>query len=128
MDTNFELYPGKTFQDVCKDIYSNHVQRKAQIESLIADLRKMCVKIDDLPMVIPFIKDYINALNVNDEHLIRFAGLIQKLIIAEEQTKVITGGTGLSEEERKMIMSEIGKEFDAIVEADQAMVKVLDNK
>lgn len=128
MDTEFEIFNGKSFKDLCKDIYANQLQRKAQIESLINDLRKMCVKVDDLPMIIPFIKDYINAANVNDDHLIRLAAIIQKLIIAEEQSKVAIGNTGLSDEERKMIMSEIGTEFDAIVKSNQEVVNILENK
>src|SRR4051812_42878799 len=101
MDTNFEIFKGKSFKDLCKDIYSNQIQKKAQIEQLIGDLRKMCVKIDDTPLIIPFIKDYLQISNVNDEHLIRLASIIQKLIVAEEAAKASTGGLGITDEERR---------------------------
>lgn len=128
MDTDFEIFKGKSFKDLCKDIYANQLQRKAQIESLINDLRKMCVSVDDLPIVIPFIKDYINAANVNDEHLIRLAAIIQKLIVADEQTKVAGGGLGMSDEERRQIMAELNTEFDAIEKSDEAIIKVIEKK
>ena len=104
---DYEIFNGKSFQDLCKDIYSNQLRRKDQIEQLINDLRKMCTKVDDLPMVIPFIKDYINAANVNDEHLIRLAAIIQKLMVADSDAKVAGGNNFLSDEDRKNIMSEI---------------------
>jgi len=107
MDMDYEIFNGKSFQDLCKDIYSNQLRRKDQIEQLINDLRKMCTKVDDLPMVIPFIKDYINAANVNDEHLIRLAAIIQKLMVADSDAKVAGGNNFLSDEDRKNIMSEI---------------------
>ena len=105
--TDFELFPGKSFSSLCKDIYSNQLHRKEQIEQLINDLRRMCTKIDDAPLIIPFIKDYINAANVNDEHLIRLASIIQKLIVADDQSKLASGGLGLSDEERRKIMEEL---------------------
>ena len=128
MDTNFEIFKGKSFRDLCKDIYSNQVQKKAQIEQLIGDLRKMCVKIDDAPLIIPFIKDYIQAANVNDEHLLRLASIIQKLIVAEEESKIANGGLGITDEERKKIMDEINAEMDSIVKSDQVLVNVLEKK
>ena len=129
MDMNFEIFKGKSFKDLCKDIYNNQIQKKAQIEQLISDLRKMCVKIDDAPLVIPFIKDYLQAANVNDEHLIRLASIIQKLIVAEEEAKIASGGMGITEEERRKIMEEIGTEMDSIVKSsDETLVNVFEKK
>ena len=120
MDMEFEIFKGKSFKDLCKDIYANQLHRKDQLEILIGDLRKMCTKIDDAPLIIPFIKDYINAANVNDEHLIRLAAIIQKLIVADDQSKLASGGLGLSDEERRNIMSEL----DAIAKIDDPIVNV----
>ncbi len=128
MDMEFEIFKGKSFKDLCKDIYANQLHRKEQLEVLINDLRKMCTKIDDAPMIIPFIKDYINAANVNDEHLIKLAQVIQKLIVADEQSKVASGGLGLSDEERRHIMAELNTELDAIVKSDETIVKVIEQK
>ena len=123
MDMEFEIFKGKSFKDLCRDIYGNQLHRKEQIEQLINDLRKMCTKIDDAPLIIPFIKDYINAANVNDEHLIRLAAIIQKLIVAEEEVKA-SGGMGLSEEERRNIMIEL----ESITKSDNTVVNVIEKK
>lgn len=124
MDMEFEIFRGKSFKDLCKDIYANQLHRKDQLEVLIGDLRKMCTKIDDAPLIIPFIKDYINAANVNDEHLIRLAAIIQKLIVADDQSKLASGGLGLSDEERRHIMSEL----DAIAKTDDPIVNVIEKE
>ncbi len=124
MDTDFEIFKGKSFKDLCKDIYSNQLHRKEQLEILINDLRKMAPKIDDLPLIMPFIKDYINAANVNDEHLIRLAAIIQKLIVAEQEAQNNGGGFGLTEEERKNIMAEI----DSIAKSESTIVQVIEKK
>ena len=125
---DFEIFKGKSFKDLCRDIYANQLHRKEQLEILINDLRKMCQKIDDAPLIIPFIKDYINAANVNDEHLIRLAAIIQKLIVADEQAKAASGGLGMSDEERRQIMAEMNTEFDAIVKSEEAIVNVIEKK
>ena len=124
MDMEFEIFKGKSFKDLCKDIYANQLHRKDQLEILIGDLRKMCTKIDDAPLIIPFIKDYINAANVNDEHLIRLAAIIQKLIVADDQSKLASGGLGLSDEERRKIMEEL----DSIAKSDDAVVNVMEKE
>ena len=41
MDTDFEIYKGKSFKDLCKDIYTNQESRKSQIEIVINDLRPL---------------------------------------------------------------------------------------
>jgi len=128
MDTDFEIFRGKSFKDLCRDIYANQLHRKEQLEILINDLRKMCQKIDDAPLIIPFIKDYINAANVNDEHLIRLAAIIQKLIVADEQAKAASGGLGMSDEERRQIMAEMNTEFEAIVKSEEAVINVIEKK
>ena len=124
MDMEFEIFKGKSFKDLCKDIYANQLHRKDQLEVLIGDLRKMCTKIDDAPLIIPFIKDYINAANVNDEHLIRLAAIIQKLIVADDQSKLASGGLGLSDEERRNIMEEL----DSIAKTDNPVVNVMEKE
>ena len=122
---DYEIFNGKSFQDLCKDIYSNQLRRKDQIEQLINDLRKMCTKVDDLPMVIPFIKDYINAANVNDEHLIRLAAIIQKLMVADSDAKVAGGNNFLSDEDRKNIMSEI-EAIQSIQNSENPLITVIE--
>jgi fructose-1,6-bisphosphatase len=106
MDTDFELYKGKSFKDLCKDIYSNQENRKEQIEVFISDLRPLIKNVNDAMIVVPLIKGYLDTANVNDDHLVKLAAIIQKIMTAHSQAAEGTG-LGLTEEEKKNLLAEI---------------------
>jgi len=75
-----EIFEGKTFQDLTKDIYINSVDKKKQIELLISEIHGFITTIDDVIMVAPIIKEYMEVSVKNDEHLVKLAGVIQRII------------------------------------------------
>lgn len=118
MDTDFELYQGKSFRDLCKDIVDNQHSRKFQIEVLISELRPMIKTGNDAMMIVPLIKQYIDAGISNDEHLVKLAQICQRLLTAQAQAEASGTSYGLSEEEKKELMSHINeiKTSEAIIE------------
>tara|TARA_Y100000310_G_scaffold227818_1_gene230089 strand:- start:544 stop:939 length:396 start_codon:yes stop_codon:yes gene_type:complete len=78
--TDKEIFKGKTFQDLTKDIYENTVNKKKQIDLLIQEIHGMITTIDDVVMVAPIIKEYMEVSVKNDEHLVKLAGVIQRII------------------------------------------------
>lgn len=121
MDTDFELFKGKSFKELCQDIYSNHEKRKEQVDVFIADLRPLIKNVNDAMIIVPLIKGYLDTGNTNDEHLIRLAAIIQKIMTAAAQTEAEGGTFGLTEAEKKELMAEI----DAIQKSDGIVVKKL---
>ena len=120
MDTDFELYKGKSFKDLCKDIYANQEERKGQIEVFIGDLRPLIKNVNDAMVVVPLIKGYLDTANTNDDHLVKLASIIQKIMTANAQSE--DGTTlGLSEAEKKELMSEI----ESIKNSDPVIMKKL---
>ena len=107
MDTDFELFQGKSFKDLCKDVVDNQHSRKFQIEVLISELRPMIKTTNDAMMVVPLIKQYIDAGISNDEHLVKLAQICQRLITAQSQAESTGTSFGLSEEEKKELMTSI---------------------
>jgi hypothetical protein len=103
MDTDVELYDGKTFKELCKDIVKNQADRKEQIEIFISDLRPMIKSINDAMQIIPLIKQYLDAGINNDEALIKLAQIWQRLMTAQAASAE-GGSIGLSEEEKKDLM------------------------
>ena len=103
MDTDFELCDGKSFKDLCKDIIDNQHSRKFQIEVLISELRPMIKTGNDAMMIVPLIKQYIDAGISNDEHLVKLAQICQRLITAQSQAEASGTSYGLSEEEKKIL-------------------------
>ena len=80
MSDNKEIFEGKTFQDLTKDIYENTTKRKVQIDLLISEIHGFITTIDDVVMVAPIIKEYMDTAVKNDEHLVKLAGVLQRII------------------------------------------------
>ena len=80
MSENKEIFEGKTFQDLTKDIYENTTKRKTQIDLLISEIHGFITTIDDVVLVAPIIKEYMDTAVRNDEHLVKLAGVLQRII------------------------------------------------
>jgi len=80
MSNEKEIFEGKTFQDLTKDIYENTSKRKVQIDLLISEIHGFITTIDDVVMVAPIIKEYMDTAVRNDEHLVKLAGVLQRII------------------------------------------------
>ena len=80
MKSKDEIFEGKTFQDLTKDIYKNTSDRKKQIDLLISEIHGFITTIDDVVMVAPIIKEYMDTAVKNDEHLVKLAGVLQRII------------------------------------------------
>ena len=80
MKDNNEIFKGKTFQDLTKDIYENTTNKKKQIDLLISEIHGFITTIDDVVMVAPIIKEYMDVSIKNDEHLVKLAGVLQRII------------------------------------------------
>jgi hypothetical protein len=124
MDTDFELCDGKSFKDLCKDIIDNQHSRKFQIEVLISELRPMIKTGNDAMMIVPLIKQYIDAGISNDEHLVKLAQICQRLITAQAQAEASGTSFGLSEEEKKELMTNINE----IQKSDAVITKTISKK
>ena len=103
MADNKEIFEGKTFQDLTKDIYENSRKKKLQIDLLIQEIHGFIQTIDDVVMVAPIIKEYMDVSIKNDEHLVKLAGVLQRIISkssgANEESML------LSESEKDELMS-----------------------
>jgi hypothetical protein len=121
METDFELFDGKSFKDLCKDIVTNQSNRKEQIEIFIADLRPLIKTINDAMQVVPLIKQYIDAGISNDEHLVKLAQICQRIMAIQANVEANGGTYGLSEEEKKELMATINE----INASDSVIVKTI---
>ena len=80
MSDNKEIFKGKSFQDLTKDIYENTINKKKQIDLLISEIHGFITTIDDVILVAPIIKEYMEVSVKNDEHLVKLAGVLQRII------------------------------------------------
>ena len=103
MSDNKEIFEGKTFQDLTRDIYENPTKRKVQIDLLISEIHGFITTIDDVVMVAPIIKEYMDTAVKNDEHLVKLAGVLQRIISKSSGTN--EESMLLSESEKDELMS-----------------------
>ena len=108
MNTDIELYDGKTFKDLCKDIVVNSEQKKDQIDILVSELRPLIKTVNDAVVVVPLIKEYLDVSVKNDEQLTRLAAVFQRIM----SSSTLAGNPdefGLSAAEKDELMKEINK-------------------
>jgi len=109
-DNNIEIFDGKTFQDLTKDIYENAKNKKLQIDLLVQEVHGMITTIDDAVMVAPIIKEYMDVSVKNDEHLVKLAGVLQR-IISKSQGESEESSL-LSDDEKADLMSTLQETVD----------------
>lgn len=80
-----ELYEGKSLSDLFKEIHTNHINRKTQIQNLISSLTPLIEGIGDATLLVPLIKDYLDIGVKNDEQLIKMAQIVQRLAQADKK-------------------------------------------
>ena len=80
MKSKDEIFEGKSFSDLTKDIYENQKNKKLQLDLLIQEVHGFIQTIDDVVLVAPLIKEFYEVSVKNDEHLVKLAGVIQRII------------------------------------------------
>jgi len=120
---NQEIFTGKTFQDLTKDIYENSVNKKKQIDILINEINNFIKTIDDVIIVAPIVKEMLEVSVKNDEHLVKLASVLQRII-----TKSISGSDddsiGLTDQEKEDLIQTLQDAADNIQRESDDMDKV----
>ncbi len=124
MDFDIEIFKGKKFSDLMKDIYANSSKKDRQINMLIGELRPLIKNIGDATVIVPLIKEYLEVSVKNDEHLVKLAAVVQRLVTTNTKVQAETGSSWmLSEDEKRQLMNEL----DSITGADTSVnAKVVD--
>ena len=104
---DYEVFKGKTFADLCKDIVKNSEEKRTQLDIVVTDLREMIKTVNDAVTIVPLLKDYFEVGVRNDEQLIKLAAVIQRLISGKVSPDGEGGSTLLTEEEKKQLMAAI---------------------
>jgi hypothetical protein len=104
MSLDFELYEGKKYSDLVKDIVKNHKAKQNQIKALTDQLVEMVNEPGDAVVVVPLIKGYVDSDIKNDEALVKLAQILQKA------NQVTEGTDGMfSDKDLEMLFSDIQK-------------------
>jgi len=103
MGFDSEIFGNKKFSDLLKDIYDNQKKKDRQINLLIADLKPLIQNISDAAILVPVIKDYMEVSVKNDEHLVKMAAVIQRMVSNKNEE----GSSFLTDEEKESLLNQI---------------------
>jgi hypothetical protein len=98
------IFDNVSFSDLMKDIYVTTKEKEKKINRLIDQLEPMINNISDATIAVPLIKDYLDISIKNDDHLLKMASVLQRLI--SNKSKGSSGGDMLllSEDEKMQLM------------------------
>jgi hypothetical protein len=104
MEFDFNLYDGKKYSDLLKDIVKNHKTKQTQIKALVEQLTDMVNEPGEAVMLVPLIKGYLDSDIKNDEALVKLAQITQKAIAPTTSTDA-----GFSDKDLELLFSDIQK-------------------
>ena len=107
MDFEQELFKGKSFSSLLKDIYDNSRSKEKQLKDLVGQLKDMVTEPGDATLIVPLLQGYMEVAVKNDEALIKMAGIVQKAMSVAAKAE---GDTELlSEKDKELLFAEIKK-------------------
>ena len=128
MSIDYEIFEGKSLSSLFKDIYNNTKHNRKQLDVLTRELVQFIKDGDTAIQIVPMIKEYLEINVKNDDQLVKMAGIVQRLISAENK-----GGSedeyGLSEDEKQQLLSGIETTIkDMQIESDKIHKKIETSK
>ena len=106
MSIEYEIFKGKTLSDVFKDIYVNTERNKEQLEVLMKEVVGFIKDGDTAVQIIPMLKEYLEINVKNDDQLVKIAGIVQRMVAAENKGGSDDGYT-LSDSEKEQLLSAV---------------------
>lgn len=122
-DMDFEVYPGKTFKDLCKEVVERSQNKKDQIDTIIGDLRTLIKGPNDVGQFMPRIKELLEVGVKNDEQLVKLAAVCQRIQSAQIEA---TGGegAGLTEAEKEKLLKSHMENLEALKAINKATEEI----
>ena len=123
MDKDTEIFKGKSFSHIAKDLYDASKKKEGQINLLISELKPFVTNIGDATIIVPLIKDYLEVSVKNDDQLAKLLAVVQRLLGNNTQGE---SDFGISEEEKKQLLDELENLERGNAKLDE-QVKSVDN-
>lgn len=114
MANAYEIWKGKDLSALFRDIYQNQRTTQSQITILIDSLRPLIKNSADAAVIVPLIRDYLDVSVKNDSHLVRLAGVVERLYAAEKLASAEGGVGQLTDAELKNLMEIAEQELKII--------------
>jgi hypothetical protein len=119
---DFEIFNGKSFKDLCKDVIERSESKKDQLDTLVSDIRSLIKGPNDAQAFMPRIKELLEVGVKNDEQIIKLASVIQRLQSTQLEA---SGGEfgGLSEEDKDQLMQARIRELEVLKDINKQVTE-----
>lgn len=121
MEKDNEIFEGKTFSSLVKDIYFNSNHKKDQINQLIKDLHSMVKDTGSATVIAPIIRDYIDVGVKNDDQLVKLSAVLQRYLGNSSVGDSDNSSSILTEDEKQQLLKNINKEINTISKDEEVI-------
>ena len=125
--SDVEIFEGKTFSGLLKDICVLSNNKKAEIDAIVQKIVPLIKDAADAMNMAPILQKFIEVGVKNDDQLVKVATIVQKIITVENQSNVGNLENILSDKEKEQLREdavealgsskEIGADFITIKSA-----------
>lgn len=105
MNLEDEIFEGKSFGSLFKDIYNNHKKTQKQASELINNLTDMVSEPGEAVMMVPLISGILDSSIKNDDSLVKLANAAIKAL--DKKAEAAENGELLSDKEKEQLFAEI---------------------
>lgn len=120
MEYDDEIFSGKKFSDITKDLYTINQDKRDQIKILIDDLRSLIKTTDNAIMLAPLIKDYLDVSVRNDDILNKLVATIQRHISLSAKKDISDDGELLSDSD----WDELRRNVEDVIDDDNKVTNI----
>ena len=124
MDENPEVFKGTSFQDLMEEIHGHATSKRSQISNLMQKLSDMVTEPSHAAMMAPLFKDLMDVAVKNDEHPVKMATIMQRVMSAKASNAPNAMESFFSEEDKKALMQEARAAAEEDDEADNVLQKM----
>ena len=108
--SNIEIFEGKTYDKLLKQIHDNSEEKSVQLKKIVQSITKILSESNAGPseavLLMPVITECLDVPIRNDDMLTKLAGILQRIIKANNSAESDSGGGGgLTAEERAEIIA-----------------------
>ena len=125
MENDVEIFEGKTFSSLVRDIYNNSSHKKDQINQIIKDLHSMIKDVGGATVVAPMIKDYLDVSVKNDDQLVKLSSVLQRVINGSNASSDAPNDFILSESEKEQLYKSVQTEVTEIEKSEKQIKEEL---
>ena len=101
--SDVEIFEGKTFSGLLKDICVLSNNKKLEIDAIVQKLLPMIKDAADAMNIAPVLQKFIDVGVKNDDQLVKVATIVQKIITVENQSNAGDLENILSDKEKEQL-------------------------